>query len=369
MLPSKRNLARRCSTAPEPNLPRLFPGRSNADLWRRYLQRQRLLIRDISFDRRLHGTAGATPFLRRARSNSTNPKWGMQPLSTLCARRCLYLLRRRSVTLRKVTSPSHPFRRAAWLKVGQDARRFGKVQHHPQSRLWPFIDRPLVTNNLVGGRRHRRCWHFPFAFPAAPKKLVLQGTAQVYRGDSSDVFTANRRQDVSVVGHLRIYRDLGESTNSISGLLRPRSQQCRHCHNSQSFPFPHESLQRGMPLFVGSRSAAPSTILSSSAQNCSGSARDQLSPLNVFSQPSTLLVCTPIPNTASNRRWDLGGRFDRSAAPPTASLTDTGFPVFLPIGPASSARSVRQYRYGIVGTWPNDRFTNAQRISVSSFYS
>src|SRR5206468_10350919 len=33
------------------------------------------------------------------------------------------------------------------------------------------------------------------------------------RRSSDLVFTANRRQDASVVGHLRLYRDLGESTN------------------------------------------------------------------------------------------------------------------------------------------------------------
>src|SRR5256884_5278901 len=77
----------------------------------------------------------------------------------------------------------------------------------------PFIDRPLATNNLVGGEDGIDDAGISLSrFLPAPKNWFFQGTAQVYRGDSDEVFSANRRQDVSVVGHLRLYRDLGEST-------------------------------------------------------------------------------------------------------------------------------------------------------------
>src|SRR6266849_11055060 len=99
------------------------------------------------------------------------------------------------------------------LKVGKMRADFGKVNTIHNHAL-PFIDRPLVTNNLVGGEDGIDDAGISLSrFLPAPKNWFLQGTAQVYRGDSSDVFTSNRRQDVSVVGHLRLYRDLGESTN------------------------------------------------------------------------------------------------------------------------------------------------------------
>src|SRR6266851_1518411 len=99
------------------------------------------------------------------------------------------------------------------LKVGKMRSAFGKVNTIHNHAL-PFIDRPLVTNNLVGGEDGIDDAGISLSrFLPAPKNWFLQGTAQVYRGDSSDVFTANRRQDLSVVGHLRLYRDLGESTN------------------------------------------------------------------------------------------------------------------------------------------------------------
>src|SRR5438067_6918555 len=99
------------------------------------------------------------------------------------------------------------------LKVGKKRADFGKVNTIHNHAL-PFIDRPLVTNNLVGGEDGIDDAGISLSrFLPAPKNWFFQGTAQVYRGDSDEVFSANRRQDVSVVGHLRLYRDLGESTN------------------------------------------------------------------------------------------------------------------------------------------------------------
>src|SRR5258707_8560255 len=99
------------------------------------------------------------------------------------------------------------------LKVGKKRADFGKVNTIHNHAL-PFIDRPLVTNNLVGGEDGiDDAGFFLSRFLPAPKNWSLEGSAQVYRGDSSDVFTSNRRQDVRGVRHLPLYRDLGESTN------------------------------------------------------------------------------------------------------------------------------------------------------------
>ena len=99
------------------------------------------------------------------------------------------------------------------LKVGKMRAEFGRLNTIHNHAL-PFIDRPLATNNLVGGEDGIDDAGISLSrFLPAPKNWFFQGTAQVYRGDSDEVFSANRRQDVSVVGHLRLYRDLGESTN------------------------------------------------------------------------------------------------------------------------------------------------------------
>src|SRR5260370_41972699 len=94
------------------------------------------------------------------------------------------------------------------MKVGKMRAEFGKVNTIHNHAL-PFIDRPLVTNNLVGGEDGIDDAGISLSrFLAARKNWFLQGTAQVYRGDSDDVFQAVQRQELSVDGHIRTYRDL-----------------------------------------------------------------------------------------------------------------------------------------------------------------
>src|SRR6266481_115265 len=108
------------------------------------------------------------------------------------------------------------------MKVGKMRTDFGKVNTIHNHAL-PFIDRPLVTNNLVGGEDGiDDAGFFLSRFLPAPKDWFLEGSAEVLRGDSADVFQASRRQDVSVVGHLRAYRDLSESTNLDLGVSYAR---------------------------------------------------------------------------------------------------------------------------------------------------
>src|SRR5260370_20303536 len=108
------------------------------------------------------------------------------------------------------------------LKVGKKRADFGKVNTIHNHAL-PFIDRPLVTNNLVGGEDGiDDAGFFLSRFLPAPKDWFLEGSAEVLRGDSADVFQASRRQDVTVVGHLRAYRYLSQSTHIDLGLSYAR---------------------------------------------------------------------------------------------------------------------------------------------------
>ena len=141
------------------------------------------------------------------------------------------------------------------LKVGKMRANFGKVNTIHNHAL-SFIDRPLVTNNLVGGEDGIDDAGFSLSrFLPAPKDWFLEGTAQVFRGDSDDLFHAARRQDVSVVGHLRAYRDLSESTNLDLGVSYARG------HNNAGvgtifdlsfLPLPQRIfLERARPGFSG----------------------------------------------------------------------------------------------------------------------
>jgi hypothetical protein len=88
------------------------------------------------------------------------------------------------------------------LKVGKMRAAFGAV-NPLHNHVLPWADRPLVTNNLVGGEDGIDDAGLSLSRVfAGPGGLFLEGTAQLYRGDSSDVFKAYKRNDVSTVGHL-----------------------------------------------------------------------------------------------------------------------------------------------------------------------
>src|SRR6267154_802540 len=246
------------------------------------------------------------------------------------------------------------------LKVGKMRAEFGKVNTIHNHAL-PFIDRPLVTNNLVGGEDGIDDAGISLSrFLPAPKNWFLQGTAQVYRGDSSDVFTANRRQDLSVVGHLRLYRDLSESTNLDLGLSysRGNSAGLQTASNRSAFftnLYAADTTLRWRPL----RRAIYHSFLF--RNEFFWSARDQLSLANAFQTQHAFGFYSSAEYRA-NRRWTIGGRFDRSGRATNASLTDTGFSGILTYWPSEFSQIRGQYRYGHLWDTSNDRFTNANEF-------
>jgi hypothetical protein len=97
-------------------------------------------------------------------------------------------------------------------KVGKLRAGFGRVNtFHTHQMPWP--DRPLVTENLVGGEEGIADAGVSVARLIPNPWLFLEATGQIYRGDSGDIFAATRRGDLSYAGRLRAYQDLTESTN------------------------------------------------------------------------------------------------------------------------------------------------------------
>jgi len=248
------------------------------------------------------------------------------------------------------------------LKVGKMRAEFGKINTIHNHAL-SFIDRPLVTNNLVGGEDGIDDAGMSLSrFLPAPKNWFLQGTAQVFRGDSSVVFAANRRQDVSVVGHLRLYRDLGESTNIDLGGSYARGHNSAGVGSTTFDPanfltnlYSADATLRWKPL----RRAIYHSFLFRT--ELFWSARDQLSPLNAFQTQHAFGLYSDSEYRV-NRRWTVGGRFDRSGRATNASLTDTGFSGILTYWPSEFSQIRGQYRYGHLWDVPNDRFTNANEF-------
>jgi len=96
-------------------------------------------------------------------------------------------------------------------KVGKMRDAFGKVNAMHSHNL-PWTDRPLVTRNLVGGEEGLADSGLSVSKLFPNPLLFLEATGQVYRGKSA-IFDAPTRGDLAYLGHLRAYRDLGESVN------------------------------------------------------------------------------------------------------------------------------------------------------------
>ena len=247
------------------------------------------------------------------------------------------------------------------LKVGKKRADFGKVNTIHNHAL-PFIDRPLVTNNLVGGEDGIDDAGFSLSrFLPAPKDWFLEGTAQVLRGDSATVFHASRREDVSVVGHVRAYRDLSESTNLDLGISYARG------HNNAGVGttldpsqfltnlYSADATLRWKPL----RRAIYHSFLFRS--ELFWSARDQLSPVNLFQTQHAFGFYSDAEYRA-NRRWTIGGRFDRSGHATAANLTDTGFSTILTYWPSEFSQIRGQYRFGHLADPVTTNYSNANEF-------
>jgi hypothetical protein len=241
------------------------------------------------------------------------------------------------------------------LKVGKKRAEFGKVNTIHNHAL-QFIDRPLVTNNLVGGEDGiNDAGFFLSRFLPAPKNWFLEGSAEVLRGDSGDVFQANRREDVSVVGHLRGYRDLTESTNLDLGLSYARG------HNTLGSDFltnlySADATLRWKPL----RRAIYNSFLFRT--ELVWSARDQFAVLQpALFHTEHAFGLYSVAEYRVNRRWIVAGRFDRSDHARDARLTDTGFSGIVTYWPSEFSQVRGQYRFGHLATAPNT-FSNANEL-------
>ena len=217
------------------------------------------------------------------------------------------------------------------VKGGKMRAAFGKV-NTLHNHVLPWVDRPLVTNYLVGGEDGINDAGLSVTrILPAPKGFFLEGTAQVFRGDSADVFKSTVKNDVSVIGHLRGYRDLSESTNFDIGVSYGRG------HNDGGSAFLTnlygvDATLRWKPL---RRSIYHSFV---GRSEFVWSNRDQLP----FKAKSFGWYASG--DYQLGRRWFVGGRFDRSARSTNSALIDDGGSVVLTYWPSEFSQLRGQYR-------------------------
>jgi hypothetical protein len=250
------------------------------------------------------------------------------------------------------------------LKVGKMRAAFGRV-NPLHNHVLPWTDRPLVSQNLVSGEDGIDDAGLSLSrILPAPKGIFLEGTAQVFRGDTDGVFQADKRSHVSTVGHLRLYRDLNESTNiDLGGSFARGHSPWADAWNQL---YGADATLRWKPL---RRSIYHSFVARSELIW----ARTALTIRHgdFYVGPTTPII-TPFGFYVSGdyqfaRRWFLGARFDRSqrgnclptnpatttscnaSLGPFALLQDTGGSLLLTYWPSEFSQirgQLRRTRYG-----------------------
>ncbi len=223
------------------------------------------------------------------------------------------------------------------VKVGKMRAAFGKV-NALHNHVLPWTDRPLVTENLVGGEEGISDAGISVARLITNPWFFLEATGQVYRGDSGDLFTSSKRGDLTYVGHLRGYQDITEDSNIDVGA------SYSHGHNASGVvggvdvgrfttdlwgldaTFRWRPLQRSIyHSFIGR-----SEVMWSRRE-----------------QPSGRELATGYYLSGDYqfaRRWFAGARFDRSERADEASLHDTGGSLLLTFWPSEFSQIRGQYR-------------------------
>jgi hypothetical protein len=232
---------------------------------------------------------------------------------------------------------------------GKMRAAFGKV-NSLHNHVLPWVDRPLVTENLVGGEDGIDDAGFSLQrILPAPKGLFLEATGQVFRGDTGaqtyflpnggtieqTLFTASNKGDVSTVAHLRGYRDITESTNLDLGLSYARG------HNELGSDFLTQlygvdATVRWKPLrrsiyhsFVGR-----TELIWSQRQQPLDLAGEQRS-FGMYASGDYQL----------GRRWFVGGRYDYAQRARDDNQLDRGASAILTYWPSEFSQIRGQYRF------------------------
>ena len=225
---------------------------------------------------------------------------------------------------------------AVQLRAGKMRSAFGKV-NTLHLHVLPWIDRPLVTQNLLGGEDgiNDAGLSFSRTLPA-PGQIFLEATGQIYRGDSADVFRSYRRSDVSTVDHLRAFRDLTEATNLDLGVSYTRGHSPL-ADGLVNQLYGLDATLRWKPL----RRAVYRSFIARTEMVWGRAAL----PVGV-SRPFGYYVSG---DYQFRQRWWLGGRFDRSDRLAEAAVRDTGGSVLLTYRPSEFSQirgQFRRTRYG-----------------------
>ncbi len=223
------------------------------------------------------------------------------------------------------------------LKAGKMRAQFGKVNAMHTHAL-PWTDRPLVTENLVGGDDGISESGLSVSRLLQNPIVFLELTGEAYYG-SSEVFQSRQRSELAYVARMRAYRDLTEGSNIDLGGSFAYGPSAVHA--SEPVPLDDVSTRlwgvdatfRYRPL----RRAIYRRFM----------ARSEL----VWSQPresgaggQTAFGMYASGDYQFARRWYAGARYDRSGRAWEASTVDAGGAFYLTYWPSEFNQVRGQYR-------------------------
>jgi hypothetical protein len=221
-------------------------------------------------------------------------------------------------------------------KVGKMRSAFGKV-NMMHNHVLPWVDRPLVSTNLVGGEDgiDDAGVSLERIIPA-PKGIFLEATGQVFRGDSDDVFQHVQRSDVSTVEHLRGYRDITESTNIDLGVSYARG------HNDGTTFVPGDFITQ---LYGVDATVRWKPLRRSIYHSFVGRSEFIWSQRQQFPSEQRAFGFYTSGDYQFGRRWFAGGRYDWSDRSRFANLTDKGAAATLTYWPSEFSQVRGEYRF------------------------
>ena len=219
------------------------------------------------------------------------------------------------------------------MKVGKMRSSFGKV-NTLHNHVLPWTDRPLVTENLLGGEEGisdagisvSRLIPNPLAF--------LEATGEVFSRRLARSSRRPTRGDLTYVGQLRGYHDLTESTNLDLG------GSFAYGHNVRAAPTATTRLF-GVDVDPPLAAAAARDLQarSSAARELVWSRRDEPA------APRERAFGTYVSGDYQfARRWFAGARYDCSGRAADATSSDKGGSLLLTYWPSEFSQVRGQYR-------------------------
>ena len=219
------------------------------------------------------------------------------------------------------------------MRVGKMRDAFGKV-NAAHNHVLPFTDRPLMTQNLLGGEDGLNDSGISIARLFPNTFAFIEATGQVYRGDS-EIFKAQKRADLAYVSHLRAYRDLTESTNiDLGGSFARGHNDAGARATTRLFgadaTFRYRPLRRSIYTHFLARAEA------------AWSQRSEISGRAAFGGYGYL-------EYQFGRRWTAGTRFDLADRAIDPSIRDKGFSALLTYRPSEFSLVRGQFRRTFLG--------------------